>query len=118
MRWVLGDMRQVCLAIGAFLLVGVATRGFAQEVEGVKVVRKITFKGNTAIDEKTLRASIASRQAPLLYRLALTRWIGLAHAPAFDPHEVRRDVPPIPALAPESPRSLSRAPRRSTSASS
>src|SRR5438067_12389112 len=91
-------MRQVCLAIAAFLLLAGVARGFAQEVEGVKVVRKITFKGNTAIDEKTLRASIASRQAPLLYRLALTRWIGLAHAPAFDPHELRRDVLRVQAL--------------------
>src|SRR5881394_1451039 len=98
MRWVSGDMRQVYLTIGAFLLVGVAARGFAQEVEGVKVVRKITFKGNSAIDEKTLRASIASQQAPLLYRLALTRWIGLSHAPAFDPHEFRRDVLRVQAL--------------------
>src|SRR5438045_9248256 len=98
MRWVSGDMRQVYLTIGAFLLVGVAARGFAQEVEGVKVVRKITFKGNSAIDEKTLRASIASQQAPLLYRLALTRWIGLSHAPAFDPHDFRLDVLRVQAL--------------------
>src|SRR5256885_16931111 len=98
MRWVSGDMRQVCLAIGAFLLAGGVARGFAQEVEGVKVVRKITFKGNTAIDEKTLRASIASRHAPLLYRLAAAAWIGLAPAPALHPHQVPRRVLRLPAL--------------------
>src|SRR3954464_1714881 len=98
MSWVSGDMRQVCLAIGAFLLVGSVTRGFAQEVEGVRVVRKITFTGNTASEQKALRAWIASQPAPLSYRLALTRGIGLAHAPAFDPHEFRRDVLRVQAL--------------------
>ncbi len=74
------------------------SRAAAQEVEGVKVVRTIKFQGNHAIDEKTLRASIATSQAPLLYRLALTRWIGLAHPPAFDAMEFRRDVLRVQAL--------------------
>jgi outer membrane protein insertion porin family/translocation and assembly module TamA len=91
-------MREVCLVIAAFLLFGGVTRGFGQEVEGVKVVRKLTFKGNKSLDEKTLRTSIVTQQAPLFYRLSLTRWIGLAHAPVFDPHEFQRDVLRVQAL--------------------
>lgn len=91
-------MRQVCLALASFLLVAGVARALAQEVEGVKVVRKITFKGNKALDERVLRASIATQQAPMLYRLALTRWIGLAHPPVFDPLEFRRDVLRVQAL--------------------
>ena len=70
----------------------------AQEVEGVKVVRKVDFKGNTSIDDKLLRASIATQQAPLLYRLSLTRWLGLADAAPFDAMEFRRDVLRVQAL--------------------
>jgi outer membrane protein insertion porin family/translocation and assembly module TamA len=86
---------------GVYLLLATATffsRAAAQEVEGVKVVRKVQFHGNTSIDEKTLRASIATQQAPLLYRMSLTRWIGLADAPAFDAMEFRRDVLRLQAL--------------------
>jgi outer membrane protein insertion porin family/translocation and assembly module TamA len=84
-----------------YLLLATATffsRAAAQEVAGVKVVRSIKFQGDRAIDEKTLRASIATTQAPLLYRLALTRWIGLAKPPVFDALEFRRDVLRIQAL--------------------
>jgi outer membrane protein assembly complex protein YaeT len=70
----------------------------AQDVEGVKHVRKVDFKGNTAVDEKLLRASLVTQQAPLLYRLSLTRWIGLADAPVFDAMEFRRDVLRVEAL--------------------
>src|SRR5688572_15086404 len=70
----------------------------AQEVEGVRVVRNVKFHGNQSIDEKTLRASIATQQAPMFYRLSLTRWLGLADAPAFDAMEFRRDVLRIQAL--------------------
>ncbi|HWC72713.1 MAG TPA: POTRA domain-containing protein, partial [Gemmatimonadales bacterium] len=64
----------------------------------MKVVRSVKFHGNRAIDEKTLRVSIVTQQAPLLYRLRLTRWIGLAKPPVFDALEFRRDVLRIQAL--------------------
>jgi outer membrane protein insertion porin family/translocation and assembly module TamA len=88
-------MRWVCLF---FALVCISTRGYAQEVEGVKVVRKVKFQGNHSIDAKLLRASIATQQAPLFYRLALTRWLGLAKPAVFDALEFRRDVLRIQAL--------------------
>ena len=88
-------MRWVCLFLAT---VGLWTRGYAQEIEGVKVVRKVKFQGNHAIDEKMLRASISTQQAPLFYRLALTRWLGLAKAPVFDAMEFRRDVLRVQAL--------------------
>jgi len=64
----------------------------------VRRVRKVEFHGNASIDVKTLRASIATQQAPMLYRLSLTRWLGLADAPTFDALEFRRDVLRIQAL--------------------
>lgn len=83
-----------------WLLLAVCVTGplRAQEVEGVKLVRSVRFRGNTSIDAKLLRASIATQQAPMLYRLALTRWLGLADAPALDEIEFRRDVLRIQAL--------------------
>src|SRR6185503_2095979 len=86
---------------GVYLLLATATffsRAAAQEIEGVKVVRTVQFHGNISIDAKTLRAAIATQQAPMLYRLSLTRWLGLADAPAFDAMEFRRDVLRLQAL--------------------
>ena len=65
---------------------------------GVAVVRKVQFKGNHALEEKELRASIATTQAPLFYRLSLTRWLGLGKPRVFDPMEFRRDVLRLQAL--------------------
>lgn len=64
----------------------------------MRVVRKLAFHGNRSIDERTLRLSIATSQAPWLYRFALTRWIGLAKPPLFDATEFRRDVLRIKAV--------------------
>lgn len=91
-------MRRVCLFLAAAGLLTSVARGAAQEVDGVKVVRKVKFQGNHSIEAKMLRASIATQQAPLLYRLSLTRWIGLAKAPVFDAMEFRRDVLRVQAL--------------------
>jgi outer membrane protein insertion porin family/translocation and assembly module TamA len=83
-----------------WLLLAVTLAGplHAQHVEGVKVVRSVTFQGNHSLDEKALRASLATQQAPLLYRLSLTRWLGLAKPPVFDAMEFRRDVLRMQAL--------------------
>src|SRR2546423_10086583 len=86
--WVLAVMWRGWLLL-AVTLPGPLT---AQEVEGVKVVRSVKFQGNHSIDEKMLRASLSTQQAPLFYRLSLTRWIGLAKPPVFDAMEFRRDV--------------------------
>src|SRR2546423_9330145 len=83
-------MRLVCLAA---LAIGLSARANAQGT-----VRTVKFLGNRALDEKVLRASIATQEAPLFYRLALTRWIGLAKAPPFDELEFRRDVLRVQAL--------------------
>jgi outer membrane protein insertion porin family/translocation and assembly module TamA len=83
-------MRLVCLVA---LAAGLGARANAQGT-----VRTVKFQGNHALDAKLLRASIATQQAPLLYRLSLTRWLGLAKAPAFDAMEFRRDVLRIQAL--------------------
>ena len=83
-------MRVVCLVAFA---VGLSARANAQGT-----VRTVKFQGNHSLEEKLLRASIATQQAPLFYRLSLTRWVGLAKAPPFDALEFRRDVLRIQAL--------------------
>jgi outer membrane protein insertion porin family/translocation and assembly module TamA len=82
----------------ALLLLSLPVRAGAQEAEGVPVVRKLSFRGNHVIAEKSLRAALATRQAPLFYRMSLTRWLGLAKPPVFDAMEFRRDVLRIQAL--------------------
>src|SRR5688572_13041081 len=81
MRW---------LSLGVLSL-GVSTGVTAQ-------VRHVSFEGNRSIDAKALRAAIATRQAPFLYRFSLTRWLGLAEPSMFDAMEFRRDVLRIQAL--------------------
>lgn len=71
---------------------------FAQEEEGVRVVRTVSFHGNRSIEEKELREAVVTSQAPFLYRFSLTRWLGLADPPVFDAMEFRRDVLRIQAL--------------------
>src|SRR2546421_143505 len=92
--WVLAVMWRGWLLL-AVTLAGPLT---AQEVEGVKVVRSVKFQGNHSIDEKMLRASLSTQQAPLFYRLSLTRWLGLAKPTVFDAMEFRRDVLRLQAL--------------------
>jgi outer membrane protein insertion porin family/translocation and assembly module TamA len=76
----------------------VALLGLSAQLSAQGSVRKVKFAGNHAIDDKTLRASIATQQSPLLYRLSLTRWIGLAKPSPFDGMEFRRDVLRLQAL--------------------
>ncbi|MGH7529570.1 MAG: BamA/OMP85 family outer membrane protein [Gemmatimonadales bacterium] len=70
----------------------------AAPLSGQQSVRSLDFRGNHAIDDAALRAAIATQQAPFLYRSPLTRWLGLADAPRYDPLEFRRDVLRIQAL--------------------
>lgn len=50
------------------------------------------IEGNRAIDDFTLRASIATTESAWLARQWLTRWVGWGRRPLFDETEFRRDV--------------------------
>jgi outer membrane protein assembly factor BamA len=56
------------------------------------VVRSLDFSGNRAIDDYTLRISIATTESAWLARNWLTRWIGAGEKRYFDETEFRRDV--------------------------
>jgi outer membrane protein assembly factor BamA len=92
---------RLLIAFGVAALAGVwPSRAAGQEGEpgGPPVVRSLSFRGNEAIDDRTLRLSIASRQASWPYRFPLTRLLGLGSKPPFDETEFRRDVLRIKAL--------------------
>ncbi len=50
------------------------------------------IEGNRAIDDFTLRASIATTESAWLARQWWTRWVGWGRRPPFDETEFRRDV--------------------------
>ena len=57
------------------------------------IIRGLSFSGNRAIDDLTLRVSIATSQSSWVARFPLTRWIGfLGSKRFFDETEFRRDV--------------------------
>jgi outer membrane protein assembly factor BamA len=62
------------------------------------VVRELSFEGNMAIDDHTLRRSIATTQSSLFARSPLLRWIGLGAKSYLKETELRRDVLRIEAL--------------------
>ena len=56
------------------------------------VVRGLTFSGNRAIDDLTLKVSIATSQSSTFARWGIFRWTGLGEKRYFDETEFRRDV--------------------------
>jgi len=55
-------------------------------------VRSVAFKGNHAIDDETLAASIATSESAWPRRYAIIRLLGLGERRTFDELEFRRDV--------------------------
>lgn len=62
------------------------------------VVRGVSFEGNHAIDDETLRISIATSQSSWFARSAVVSWIGLGEKRYLNETELRRDVLRIAAL--------------------
>ncbi len=56
------------------------------------MVRGLDFSGNHAIDDYTLRISIATTQSSWVARFALTRWMGAGEKRYLEETEFRRDV--------------------------
>ena len=55
------------------------------------VVRSLSFSGNRAIDDFTLRISIGTSQSSSFARWGILRWLGLGEKRYFDETEFRRD---------------------------
>jgi outer membrane protein assembly complex protein YaeT len=55
------------------------------------VVRSLSFSGNHAIDDLTLRISIGTSQSSSFARWGIFRWLGLGEKRYFDETEFRRD---------------------------
>ena len=55
------------------------------------VVRSLSFSGNRAIDDITLRISIGTSQSSSFARWGILRWIGLGEKRYFNETEFRRD---------------------------
>ncbi len=59
---------------------------------GPRTVRGLAFEGNRAIDDLTLRISIATSVSSWWARTGLVSWVGLGERKYFDEREFRRDV--------------------------
>lgn len=72
----------------------------AQSVEELRglVVRQLSFDGNKAIDDNTLRLSISTSRSSWFARTWYLRWLGLGEKRYFNETEFRRDVLRILAL--------------------
>jgi outer membrane protein assembly factor BamA len=62
------------------------------------IIRGLSFSGNRAIDDNTLRISIATSQSTFFARSPLVRWLGLGEKKYFNEIEFRRDVLRLTAL--------------------
>src|SRR5213593_1575947 len=78
-------------ALLPFLLVAVsATAPLAAQQE--RVVRGLSFEGNHALDDYTLKAAIATSSSSAFASLWWLRWMGLGERRYFNELEFRRDV--------------------------
>jgi len=62
------------------------------------LVREVSFQGNRAIDDETLRISIATSQSSWFARTSLVSWTGFGEKRYLNETELRRDVLRIAAL--------------------
>lgn len=80
-------------ALRLFLLVAVfAAAPLAAQQEPQRVVRGLSFEGNHAIDDYTLRSAIATTSSSAFATSPFLRWLGLGEKRSFDELEFRRDV--------------------------
>ena len=85
-----GSINRVSLV--AVLLLATSASLAAQDGPRRLVVRSLEFDGNRAIDDFTLRISIATSQSAWLARQWYTRWVGWGERRIFNETEFRRDV--------------------------
>ena len=85
------------LAVGALAL-GTVRVAAQDPIERGLVVRGLTFAGNRAIDDETLRISIATSQSAFFARSPMLRWMGFGEKRYLNETELRRDVLRVAAL--------------------
>ncbi|HEY6092638.1 MAG TPA: BamA/TamA family outer membrane protein [Gemmatimonadales bacterium] len=73
------------------LAVLAATSALSAQEQG-RVVRGLTFVGNSALDDYTLESAIATTASSWWARYGVVRWLGLGEKRYFDEVEFRRDV--------------------------
>ena len=83
-------MRVIHLLSVAVLAATLPSALSAQEQE--RVVRGLTFVGNSALDDYTLESAIATTKSSAWARYGIVRWLGLGEKRYFDEIEFRRDV--------------------------
>lgn len=86
-RW--GALRALGLAL---LVAAAAAAPLATQQEPQRVVRGLSFEGNHALDDYTLRTAIATSNSSWFARAFLIRALGLGAKHAFNELEFRRDV--------------------------
>jgi len=79
-------------ALASFLLVAVSAAASLAAQQEQRVVRGLSFEGNRAIDDYTLRTAIATSTSSWFARAPLIRYLGLGEKRPFDELEFRRDV--------------------------
>jgi outer membrane protein assembly complex protein YaeT len=75
-----------------FLLAALAANSVLFAQEQGRVVRGLTFEGNSALDDYTLGSAIATTKSSWWARAAFIRSLGLGEKRYFDELEFRRDV--------------------------
>ncbi|MGD2135589.1 MAG: POTRA domain-containing protein, partial [Gemmatimonadales bacterium] len=88
----------LCLSLAATCAAPAPLTAQADQESRGLVVRQLSFGGNRAIDDNTLRLSIATSQSNFFARSRWFRWIGLGAKRYFNETEFRRDVLRILAL--------------------
>ncbi|MFN2570433.1 MAG: outer membrane protein assembly factor [Gemmatimonadales bacterium] len=74
------------------MLVAVAATTALPAQEQERVVRALSFVGNSAIDDLTLESAIATTKSSAWARYGFVRWLGLGEKRYFNEIEFRRDV--------------------------
>src|SRR2546427_9562116 len=82
-------------ALAALLLVALSAAAplpLAAQQEPQRVVRDLSFEGNHALDDYTLRTAISTSSSSWFARAFLIRYFGLGEKRYFNELEFRRDV--------------------------
>jgi outer membrane protein assembly factor BamA len=82
----------VALGLALAVLCTVAPGAGAQEQQPARVVRQLSFEGNSAVTDEVLASAIATTNSSWFARSFLVRWLGLGEKRYFDEQEFRRDV--------------------------
>jgi outer membrane protein insertion porin family len=87
---------RAAVAAGFGLLLGIAGPGVARaqepEQEPQRIVRQLSYQGNTAIPNEVLASAISTTNSSWFARFFLVSWIGLGEKRFFDEQEFRRDL--------------------------